>query len=145
MSLRHLLLSLALVAGIFALAGCKKAVQYKEYKVLISPDRSEYTLESDGRAYVNFKVKIYIDGVEVRDYEDNRVECEITAQGGTVSETVRRSGKQGDVYTTFYPADPENFTGGSVVAKPVTLLCKGLSFTNFSGDKSASVTIKPAL
>jgi len=144
MSFKHLLLSLALVAGIFALSGCKKAVETRDYKVLISPVNSFYTLREDGRAYTQFKVRILVDGLEVSDYEDNWVECEITAQGGTVDHPEYRSGKQGDVYVVFYPADPENFSGGSVEVKPVILRCRGLDFTNFSGDKSAMTSIIPA-
>ena len=144
MSFRNLLLSLALLAGIFALAGCKKAVETRDYKVLISPVNSSYTVREEGYAYPQFKVRIFVDGREVSDYEDNWVECEITAQGGTVDHPEYRSGKQGDVYVVFYPADPENFSGGSVEVKPVILRCRGLDFTNFSGDKSATVDIRPA-
>lgn len=144
MNFRNLFLSLALVAGVFALSGCKKAVETRDYKVLISPVYPSYNLIDDGYAYPQFKVRIFVNGGEVSDYEDNWVECEITAQGGTISHPNYRSGKQGDVYATFYPADPENFSGGSVVVTPVILKCRGLTLTTFGGDKSAMTMIYPA-
>lgn len=144
MSFRHLFLSLALVAGVFALSGCKKAVEYRDYKVLISPVSTFYTLREDGYAYTEFKVKIYVDGREVTDYEDNRVKCEITAQGGTVFPTTYTSGKEGDVNISFFPTDPEHFSGGSVEVKPDILRCGSLTIGTFGGDKSAMTMIYPA-
>ena len=143
MNFRHLLLSLALLAGVFVLPGCKKAVEYKDFFVSLDATDNSCTMWEDGRAFPVFWTKILLDGRdETRNYT---VEFELTAQGGRVSNSPVYSRKTGVVHINFVSDDPENFQGGTVVAKPVCIYGEsGLPHPYINGDQSITLVINPA-
>ena len=144
MKLRHILSFIAITAGILFLCGCKKNTQYVNYEVTITATDSPYTLNETGPTMPCFEVKIFADGKEIEDYEEFMAECTFEAEGGTLSDSYYRTGKEGLAFAFFTPFDANSFEGGSVTATVTRLFRHSMVTYVFDGSAKATAVILPA-